>query len=422
MSNGDRTIFPTIKNPKRDAGIQAFKQGKYQDATKLFEEAVAANRNDPEVLIYYNNARARQSGEPLSLAVAVPADKVDKNKFDSAQQILRGVAQSQHQFNDQGGLNGRLLEIVIANDAGEPKQSKEVAAELIKNKYEAILGIIGHGSSESTEAALEEYNKIDIPVISPTSTSIFLEGDNFFRSLPSDTASAKKLADHAFNNLGIKEVAIFYVYKDSPYSNSMREVFTQTFENLGGKVVSKIRIDRQQLDANKEVEKSLVGDTAKAAVLFPDLRHIDNALNIANANKKLLDKTQQRRGFKQLLGGDILYRRTILDRGGNAIEGLITVVPWFRETSKARNFAQKAESQWRGGVSWRTATSFDATQAFIQALSSNPTRLTVIKKLKNVNIPANDTSGDVFKFNSQRERQTEPVLVYVENKKFIGIP
>lgn len=168
----------------------------------------------------------------------------------------------------------------------------------------------------------------------------------------------------------------------------------------------------------QKLRKSVSQHKAEAALLCPNSDHIDNALKIAQANKELLDITQEKEGFKRLLGCDTLYGLDILSEGGDAIEGLITVVPWFRETSKARNFAEKAKSQWGGDVSWRTATSFDATQAFLKALSSNPTRLTVLTRLKDVKIPENDTSGDVFQFNSQRERETEPILVYVKKKKF----
>ncbi|NMG22934.1 ABC transporter substrate-binding protein [Brasilonema bromeliae] len=59
-----------------------------------------------------------------------------------------------------------------------------------------------------------------------------------------------------------------------------------------------------------------------------------------------------------------------MKEGGNAIEGLIVSVPWFREAPQSKNFAQKAAQQWGGKISWRTATSYDATQALIQALSS----------------------------------------------------
>ncbi|OBQ32026.1 MAG: hypothetical protein AN485_22595, partial [Anabaena sp. MDT14b] len=124
ISRGNSTFFPEINNIPRDKGIQAFQQGNYPGATKFFEQAKKANRYDPEVLIYYNNALARQKGSPLTLAVVV---SLDKNKTTPVE-VLRGVAQAQDQFNQKQqkkGLNDRLLEIVIANDSNT-KKAKEV--------------------------------------------------------------------------------------------------------------------------------------------------------------------------------------------------------------------------------------------------------------------------------------------------------
>jgi ABC-type branched-subunit amino acid transport system substrate-binding protein len=425
ISNGDRTLFPNFKNTNRDQAIQAFKQKNYKEAIKLFGQAIEAKRNDPEVLIYYNNALARDKGNPITLAAAVP---VDKNP-DIAQEMLRGMAQAQYQFNGingKGGLNGRLLEIKIANDAGIPEQAKQVAVELVKDQ--SILGVIGHHSSESTEAALEEYNKTDIPIISPTSTSTQLHGKkNFFRSLPDDAAGGKKLAEYVFNTLKLRKVVIFSNPKSS-YSNSMREEFTKAFEKLGGEVVRKpqINLADTSLDMDAQVYKSIYRDEykAEAAVLIPDALHTDVALKIANVNKEVVDRSQSQNraipGLK-LLGGDTLYSDETLTKGGNAVKGLTIVVPWFREAPQATNFAQQAEKQWGGGVSWRTATSYDATQAFIQALSANGDRTTVIEKLKNVNLSPDNTSGDPLKFNLEGERETDPILVQVQRGKWVKI-
>ncbi|MGI2907067.1 ABC transporter substrate-binding protein [Tolypothrix sp. VBCCA 56010] len=414
ISNGDRTLFPNLKNINRDLGIKAFKHENYKEAIKLFGQAVAANRNDPEVLIYYNNALARDKGNPFTLAAAVT---------NSDQEMLRGVAQAQHQFNQKNGLNGRLLEIQIANDADQPEQAKQVAAELVKDQ--SILGVIGHYSSESTKAALKEYNKTDIPIISPTSTSTQLQGRNFFRSLPDDAAGGKKLAEYAFNNLKLRKLVIFS-NPDSSYSDSMREEFTKTFERLGGEVLRKpqINLADTSLDMNAEVYKS-DEYKAQAAVLIPDAGHIDVALKIANINKEVVHRSQSqntaRPGLK-LLGGDSLYSDYILSIGGNAVEGLIVVVPWFRGAPQATNFAQQAENQWGGGVSWRTATSYDATQAFIQALSANPNRTTILENLEKVNLSDHETSGYPLKFSPEGERETEPVLVQIKRGKFVAVP
>ncbi|MFM6203222.1 MAG: hypothetical protein ACKPE1_29510, partial [Dolichospermum sp.] len=65
----------------------------------------------------------------MSLAVVVPIDSKTNN--DNAQEILRGVAQAQDQFNNNQiknnlnnqGSNGLLLKVVIANDSNNPEKA-----------------------------------------------------------------------------------------------------------------------------------------------------------------------------------------------------------------------------------------------------------------------------------------------------------
>jgi ABC-type branched-subunit amino acid transport system substrate-binding protein len=414
ISRGNSTFFPEINNIPRDKGIQAFKKGNYQEATVLFNQAVKANKNDPEVLIYYNNALARKQGSPFTLAVVVPLD--NNTTTDTAKEILRGVAQAQNQFNQNKGLNGRLVEIVIANDSNKEK-AKEVAQELIKDS--SILGVVGHKSSDATKEALPEYAKAKLAVISPTSTSIFLNNPVFFRTVYSDESAGKKLAEYAYKGLKLKKAVIF-ANPNSPYSNSIREIFTNQFEKLGGEVVHKPLIDltAATFDPEKEVAKS---DKAEAALLLPDTQSVEIAFKIAKEitkrNETLKTQNPPRPELK-MLGGDTLYQGATLISDRKNVEGLIIAVPWFRETPQAQLFAKKADKQWGGGISWRTATSFDATWMLIKALSNNPSRSTVLGGLENVSLSANETSGYPLEFTSQRERQGESILVEIKGGKF----
>ena len=417
ISRGNSTFFPEINNIPRDKGIQAFKKGNYQEATVLFNQAVKANKNDPEVLIYYNNALARKQGSPFTLAVVVPLD--NNTTTDTAKEILRGVAQAQNQFNQNKGLNGRLVEIVIANDSNKEK-AKEVAQKLIKDN--SILGVVGHKSSDATQAALPEYAKAKLAVISPTSTSIFLNNPVFFRTVYSDESAGKKLAEYAYKGLKLKKAVIF-ANPNSPYSNSIREIFTNQFEKLGGEVVHKPLIDltAATFDPEKEVAKSVYGDKAEAALLLPDTQSVEIAFKIAKEitkrNETLKTQNPPRPELK-MLGGDTLYQGATLISDRKNVEGLIIAVPWFRETPQAQLFAKKADKQWGGGISWRTATSFDATWMLIKALSNNPSRSTVLGGLENVSLSANETSGYPLEFTSQRERQGESILVEIKGGKF----
>ncbi|MFM6221874.1 MAG: ABC transporter substrate-binding protein, partial [Dolichospermum sp.] len=113
------------------------------------------------------------------------------------------------------GFNGRLLEIVIANDDNK-KQAQQVAQQLVKDT--SILGIIGHNSSDATKEALPEYEKAQLPIISPTSTSVLLNSPVFFRAVYSDASGGQKLAKYAYQNLQLKKAVIF-ANPNSPYSN-----------------------------------------------------------------------------------------------------------------------------------------------------------------------------------------------------------
>ena len=408
ISRGDKTLFPNINNRFRDQGIAAFKNGNYQEAANLFQQAVKANPYDPEVLIYYNNARASQNSSSVSLAVVVPIDSKTNN--DNAQEILRGVAQAQNQFNDNQGSNGLLLKVVIVNDSNNPEEAKQVVQEIVKD--DSILGVIGHNSSDVTKAVIPAYKKAGLAIISSTATSNFLKSSVFFRVVDSDEIAGKKLAQHT-NTLGFKKVVIFN-NPNSAYSKSITEVFTNEFEKMGGKVVRTIDLSNKKFDPREEVITSIYEFQAEVAILFPDTEHTNSTIEIAKANK-------DNNSPLGLLGGHTLYSNDTLTQGGKAVEGLILSVPWFRETSQAKAFAEKSGKKWGGGISWRTATSFDATQAFIQALSKDNTRNNVLERLQKVKLNNNQTSGYPLQF-KEGERQGQSVLVKVKDGKFTMIP
>jgi branched-chain amino acid transport system substrate-binding protein len=419
ISRGNSTFFPEINNIPRDKGIQAFQQGNYQEATTLFQQAVNANRYDPEVLIYYNNSLARQQGSPFTLAVVV---SLDKNKTTPVE-VLRGVAQAQDQFNRNKGLNRRLLEIVIANDSNKEK-AKEVAQELTKDS--SILGVIGHNSSDATRAAIPEYEKAKLAIVSPTSASIFLNNPVFFRVVYSDESAGKKLAEYTYKNLQLRKAVVFG-NPNSTYSNSIREIFTNQFEKLGGEVVRKPLIDltASKFDPEKEVTNSVYDYKAEAALLFPDADTINKAIPIAKEitkiNKTLKTQNPPKPELK-MLGGGILYKGDILANGRKNVEGLIIAVPWFGETLQTQPFAEKSARKWGGGISWRTAISFDATQALIKTLSNNATRDTVLRGLENVSLTASETSGYPLKFTPEREREGQSILLEIKGGQFTMIP
>ncbi|NET50915.1 MAG: hypothetical protein F6K09_19935, partial [Merismopedia sp. SIO2A8] len=57
LSAGEKALIVSIANPEKQAAVEAIKVGDYQKAISKFEAALKVDRNDPEILIYLNNAR-----------------------------------------------------------------------------------------------------------------------------------------------------------------------------------------------------------------------------------------------------------------------------------------------------------------------------------------------------------------------------
>ena len=118
ISLGNQILLTSQTTAAKQAGVQAFAKGDYQAAVQNFQDSLQQNRNDPETIIYLNNAiiylnnATASNGSSLKIAVSVP---IGSNP-NVAQEMLRGVAQAQDEVNNSGGINRAKLQVEIVND------------------------------------------------------------------------------------------------------------------------------------------------------------------------------------------------------------------------------------------------------------------------------------------------------------------
>jgi len=137
------------------------------------------------------------------------------------------------EINRQGGVDGRLLELVQRDDYGDPDSAVFVATDL----YEAgVSAVIGHIFSGMTLAAAPVYNGGPDPVaaISPSSSSpdISTAGDYTFRICPSDLAHGVALAKWVHDTLKLTRGAVLYL--NDQYGRGVRQTFVRDFVRRGG--------------------------------------------------------------------------------------------------------------------------------------------------------------------------------------------
>ena len=400
FSSGELAMF-NHSNRDRDYGIDEFSKGNYAQATDSFNKAILADPNDPEIQIYLNNSKIRESASRVVLAAVVPVYK-EQNYAEAA---LRGVADSQSMCNTN---QNTAIEIVIADDANSLDRVSELSEQIVKMRVDEreIMGVIGHLTSATTKEGLKVYEQNSLATISPTSTSNFLKSEVFFRTPPSDEINGRELANYIIGSLGKVKFEVLYTPRDL-YSESLLRAFQSEFEDSGG-TLEEQDISDENLDLESLV--SSLNQKVSAIVFLPSTDFAARAIAIARVSKKI-----NAENALPMFGGDTLYSPDILQDGGSAVEGLVIAVPWF--STEKNEYAVKAKERWGGQVNWVTAMSFDATQAFCHAISSSPlmSRSEILASLRSVSLPASDTSGIQFKFDSTGDATRSPVLVKVVN-------
>ncbi|MEH1817882.1 MAG: ABC transporter substrate-binding protein [Nostoc sp.] len=378
ISFGEKSLTPGEISPVKKEGLQAIAAKSYDKAIANFTAALKLNRNDPEALIFLNNARIGSS-KSYTIVASVPLG-TDPN---AALEILRGIAQAQNQVNTSGGIKGVRLRVGIANDDDNPEIAKQIASNLVSNSE--VLGVVGPNTSDSTLAAGSIYNSGQLVAISPTSTSVKIS--NFsryvFRTVPSDFMAARSLANYMVKTLQKKNAVVFF-NSQSNYSQSLKSEFVSSVSLEGGQVASEFDLSKADFSAAKSVEQATKQGT-EVLMLAANTETLDKALQVIQINQKKLT----------LLAGDDVYTAKTLEIGREQAAGMIVAVPWHIDGDPKSDFPQKSRQLWGADVSWRSALSYDATVSLIKSLERNPTRSGVQEALASSDFSASGASGTI---------------------------
>ncbi|MEG4022160.1 ABC transporter substrate-binding protein [Microcoleus sp. S13C4] len=404
LSAGQKLLIPEQATTTKQAAVQAIASGNYNAAISDLQASLKTNRNDPEALIYLNNARiGDRKSYTIAAAVPIGAD------INGAQEILRGVAQAQNEINQSGGISGTPLKVLIANDDNNPEIASQIASALANNSE--VLGVIGHFSSDATLAASKIYQQNQLVAISPISTSVQLSGigSNIFRTVPSDRFAANALSRYMLTKLQKKKAAVFF-NSASNYSKSLKSEFTTALYGDGGQVVSEFDFAKGNFNATDSF-KSAIAQGAEVIVLAANTATLDQALQVVQVNAKRLP----------LLAGDDVYTAKVLQIGGAAATDMVLAVPWHILADPQSSFPQTSKQLWNAEVSWRTALAYDAAIALIVGLGRNPTRTGIQQALSASDFSAKGASGPIrFLPSGDRNRAVQLVTVKPGNRTSYG--
>lgn len=168
--------------------------------------------------------------------------------------------------NKKGGILGKKVELISADDVCKPELATNTATYLLSKKVAVVQG---HICSGATKAALGIYKDAKIITMSPSATNPALTQSgkypNFFRTIASDDAQARMEVDFALDTLKVKNIAVLHDKGD--YGKGLAEFVKKFIEDSGkAKVVLYEGITPGGMDYSAVVQK--IKKSKAEAVIF----------------------------------------------------------------------------------------------------------------------------------------------------------
>ena len=137
--------------------------------------------------------------------------------------------------NKEGGINGKKIELVIADSRGDAKESVLIAEKFVADP--AIIAQIGDFSSSSTMSAAPVYEQAKMVQISPTAShqDWTKKGEFMFRVVATQGYEGPYNARWAVSDLKKKKIATIYINND--WGVDANKYFVAEAKKLGAEII-----------------------------------------------------------------------------------------------------------------------------------------------------------------------------------------
>ena len=149
--------------------------------------------------------------------------------------IMNGVNLAVEEINAAGGVLGSQIQVINADDQGDPTECMNAFNSLVSQGVGLIIGSV---TSSCTSAITDSANEEEVVLTSPSSTadSITTEDDYVFRACYADSFQGAIAAAYA-KQAGYDKVGMVYCAADT-YSKGLYDSFSAACEKYGVEVAA----------------------------------------------------------------------------------------------------------------------------------------------------------------------------------------
>ncbi len=310
--------------------------------------------------------------------------------------------------NAAGGINGRLINLIIRDD----KQNNEALhAAFTELHNEQVAAVIGPFTSSMAVALTPLANQLNLVTVGPTISTNKLSGidDFFLRNYPASDQQAKRLADHIAQKHKIKKISIIYDLSNKEHTESWSNSLRYYFEKLGGQIVATRQFDSTENESYLKLAENLL--TTPTEGVFILANSSDTGL-ICQQLKKL--------GFKKpLFASEWSFTEDLLRIGGSSVEGM-TIFHSYNPLDRSPQFLEfSTEFELRFGrkPSFVSVHAYDATSLVLTGLKAAVDPL----PLKETLLELHEFNGvqNNFHLNRYGDAERELYLTTIKDGAFI---
>lgn len=233
-----------------------------------------------------------------------------------------GAILAVEELNAKGGIDGRLIELVVKDDAGLPENIDGICDALVK---EQVGLVIGPFTTASATMMVPRINKAKILAVGPVVAGDNIGGldDMFIKIFPSTTDFGEAIGSLALAQ-GIMSLAIVNDQRNNPFGETMIRGFEAVYTDGGGTVSARVDYLSDKEADFTEVAMEAVEGSPDGVLIIASA--IDTAL-ICQHIKKQLQSTS-------LYASPWSVSKELVSSGGDAVESLYAYLPYDEESIK----------------------------------------------------------------------------------------
>ncbi len=314
-------------------------------------------------------------------------------------------------INENGGILGKRVELVVYDDALNPDQAIAVAHKMIEQ--DGVIAAVSGSYSSTTLAASSVFEEAGVPLVVAYAVNPLITKDKTYVIRVGMVAEVEGRAAGyaAVNMMGAKKVAILYI--DNPYGQALAENAKKTVEALGGQVVFMDKFQFATDDFSPWLNRIKAIEDSQGLDVLMIFGYYQHAVAVKQAREL---------GIKaQIMGAEGFDSPKFIEIAGDAAEGVIIVTDFDRESTNplVQEFIKRYKEKRGIDPDMVAASSFDAVMILAKAIEKAGTldKQKIMESLRSME-NFDGVAGKIIKFTPGGNAVKELTLQIVKNGEF----